>query len=359
MASEDNIIISSAEEDKTVIVVQEAQSVTECHSILNQVIGYASQSESAAARAERAAAEVGPTIDAANEAKAARDEATAARDAAQGYASKIEEDFGDISELSGRIDDKADRDDIPTELKNPHALIFSGNVSATYDGSEGVTIPLDAGGVDPSAIAEVYDDDRIYQPGDYVIADNVLYRAKKQAWGNGPPDDEYWDATSVGENLTQMAADHASKALISDAWSSSKNYVVGDYCIYNNVLYKSKLDDNVNHNPTNTTYWTATSVGAELNNTVIIDHTATITDIDKSVMRNPTSYAASAELMNNYVLTSVTTVDGSTSDMRNKVFVKQSSISRSNNQINFTAIAPTVDAAISGTVTIRLVFNHK
>lgn len=41
-------------------------------------------------------------------------------------------------------------DEIPSELKNPHALTFTGAVSGTYDGSSAVTIniPSDGGTVD-------------------------------------------------------------------------------------------------------------------------------------------------------------------------------------------------------------------
>lgn len=36
-------------------------------------------------------------------------------------------------------------DEIPSELKNPHALTFTGAASGTYDGSSAVTINIPSG----------------------------------------------------------------------------------------------------------------------------------------------------------------------------------------------------------------------
>ena len=57
--------------------------------------------------------------------------------------------------------------------------------------------------------------------------------------------------------------DVTSNTSISDAYSSTKTYAVGDYCIYNKSLYNCKVDC-TGQVPTNTTYWTKVSVMEEM-----------------------------------------------------------------------------------------------
>lgn len=51
---------------------------------------------------------------------------------------------------------------------------------------------------------------------------------------------------------------------VSDLWNWSKNYSAGQYCIYNNTLWKSKVSNNLGNTPPNETYWTPTSVAKNL-----------------------------------------------------------------------------------------------
>ena len=51
---------------------------------------------------------------------------------------------------------------------------------------------------------------------------------------------------------------------ISDAWNASTTYKVGQYCIYNNSLWKCILQHN-GQTPEDGTYWTKVSVGSEFN----------------------------------------------------------------------------------------------
>lgn len=46
----------------------------------------------------------------------------------------------------------ATKDDIPSELKNPYALTFTGAASGTYDGSSAVTINIPNGGTGGTAV---------------------------------------------------------------------------------------------------------------------------------------------------------------------------------------------------------------
>lgn len=50
--------------------------------------------------------------------------------------------------LRNLITDKASKDDIPTALKNPNAITFTGASTGTYDGSSALTINIPASGAD-------------------------------------------------------------------------------------------------------------------------------------------------------------------------------------------------------------------
>lgn len=70
-----------------------------------------------------------------------------------------------------------------------------------------------------------------------------------------------------GNDTVQIPTDAVvSKAqeIISDAYSATKTYTIGEYCIYNNSLYKCIANTSAGTAPTNSTYWTNTSVGEEL-----------------------------------------------------------------------------------------------
>ena len=52
-------------------------------------------------------------------------------------------------------------------------------------------------------------------------------------------------------------------SIISDAYDESKSYVAGEYCIYNNLLWKCLVQHN-GQTPTEGTYWTNVSVANEI-----------------------------------------------------------------------------------------------
>lgn len=68
---------------------------------------------------------------------------------------------------------------------------------------------------------------------------------------------------------TQDAIDEISnildeeKTMISDAWNSATAYTVGQYCIYNNTLWKCKVQ-NSGQVPSEGTYWTKTQIDDEM-----------------------------------------------------------------------------------------------
>ena len=68
---------------------------------------------------------------------------------------------------------------------------------------------------------------------------------------------------------TQDAIDEISnildeeKTMISDAWNNSTTYTVGQYCIYNNTLWKCLVQHN-GQEPSEGTYWTKTQIDDEM-----------------------------------------------------------------------------------------------
>lgn len=58
---------------------------------------------------------------------------------------------------------------------------------------------------------------------------------------------------------------NTNNSLISDVYDATNNYSAGEYCIFNNTLYVSLQDENINQTPNSSpTYWSATTIGSEL-----------------------------------------------------------------------------------------------
>ena len=124
------------------------------------------------------------------------------------------------SDLSGRIDDIAD------EKANNDIISDAWNTSTTYE------------------------------VGQYCIYNNSLWKCLVQNSGQTPTEGTYWTNVSV-------VNEKANNDIISDAWNTSTTYEVGQYCIYNNSLWKC-LVQNSGQTPTEGTYWTNVSVVNEI-----------------------------------------------------------------------------------------------
>ena len=73
-------------------------------------------------------------------------------------------------------------------------------------------------------------------------------------WQNG--------VTPINEdNMNQLVQE----PMISDAYDPTKTYAVGDYCIYNNTLYRCNTAITTAEAWT-AAHWTATSIASELEN---------------------------------------------------------------------------------------------
>lgn len=83
-----------------------------------------------------------------------------------------------------------------------------------------------------ASVADEYDVLVTYVPGDFCIYDNSVYRCIEETTGGWQ--DSCWEKKTLAEMYKEMEI----MTHISDAFSALKNYEKGGYCIYNNVLYK-------------------------------------------------------------------------------------------------------------------------
>ena len=74
---------------------------------------------------------------------------------------------------------------------------------------------------------------------------------------------EKTDYTPYCKSNVELANEKANNNIISDAWNDSTTYAVGQYCIYNNLLWKCLVQHN-GQTPSEGTYWTKTSITSEL-----------------------------------------------------------------------------------------------
>ena len=79
-----------------------------------------------------------------------------------------------------------------------------------------------------------------YNVGDYCIYQGVLYKCTTAITTAGEWDATKWKATSIDKELKEISSYTENKDVISDKYDSSKTYSVGDYCIYDDTLYKCK-----------------------------------------------------------------------------------------------------------------------
>ena len=68
---------------------------------------------------------------------------------------------------------------------------------------------------------------------------------------------------NLSGRIDDIADEKANNDIISDAWNASTTYAVGQYCIYNNSLWKC-LVQHSGQTPTEGTYWTNVSVANEI-----------------------------------------------------------------------------------------------
>lgn len=136
----------------------------------------------------------------------------------------------------------------------------------------------------PESIAAEYDDTASYTAGDFVMYQGILYKCNHIS-ATGSFDPTKWDAisatdyvnsvkSSLNTNISQLAGD------LSDAYSSSRTYAVGDLCILGNLLYKCNTAITTPEAWT-PAHWTATTlsdeIAAKANSSDVDNPSATIT----------------------------------------------------------------------------------
>lgn len=142
-----------------------------------------------------------------------------------------------------------------------------------------------------------YDASTAYVQNDLVHYDNSIWRCLvDDTTGQTPVEGTYWtifvesenaasgvtydgtsselSATNVQDAIDEVVDEKADSTIISDAYDSTATYAVGDYFIYDNVLYYVDVAC-TGITPPNTNYYTATSVSSEISNTWTLIGTST------------------------------------------------------------------------------------
>ena len=121
----------------------------------------------------------------------------------------------------------------------------------------------------------------------YVTSEGCLYSWNGTAWG----------VSSLSESdyltiLQQVLSD------IAPAYDSTATYAVGDYCIYNNVLYRCKTAITVAEAWT-AGHWTATSIGADIG-TALVGYDGTVYPSIGEAVREQVGSLVDAVTVNEY-----------------------------------------------------------
>ena len=91
---------------------------------------------------------------------------------------------------------------------------------------------------------------------------------------------------TLSGRIDDIADEKANNDIISDAWNASTTYAVGQYCIYNNSLWKC-LVQHSGQTPTEGTYWTKANVANEI--TLVNNSLGNTGKCDLLLTQKPTS----------------------------------------------------------------------
>ena len=81
-------------------------------------------------------------------------------------------------------------------------------------------------------LGDTYSAAATYNVGDYCIYNNIMYKCIVAVTSPEEFDSTKWSIANIGDVLTYIYTN------LGDAYSAAATYAVGDYCIYNNTLYK-------------------------------------------------------------------------------------------------------------------------
>lgn len=128
------------------------------------------------------------------------------------------------------------------------------------------------------SVAPLYSDSETYSVDDYCIHNDQLYICTTDIPVAESWTDAHWTSTTVVDELAAVREDVSMNAAdigtlntkvtnltnsISDAYSSSATYALGDLCIYNNRLYRCTTAVSTAE-AWNSSKWTATSIAKEI-----------------------------------------------------------------------------------------------
>ena len=131
-------------------------------------------------------------------------------------------------------------------------------------------------------ISEKYDNSKEYSDGDYCILDNSLWRCDCGDMNTiiGEPPSESnakWTKTNVSKALTNHSHTintllyniNRNRIMMSDEYDNTKAYSYGDYCIYNNSLWKciTSNGETISGETPNSSSdnWSITNIASEIN----------------------------------------------------------------------------------------------
>lgn len=114
-------------------------------------------------------------------------------------------------------------------------------------------------------VADAYSASDSHAVGDYVVRNGILYRCTTAIGSGGETwNAAHWTVVNIGDELVAIKADIGIlKEDLADAYSSSKTYAVGDYCLKDGVLYRCTSAISTAEAWTSG-HWTAVQVGEEL-----------------------------------------------------------------------------------------------
>ena len=98
---------------------------------------------------------------------------------------------------------------------------------------------------------------RLSIPGGNTLSNDITYPMIRSASVSDSTYEKYIPSNST------LSDEKANKDILSDAWNASTIYAVGQYCVYNNSLWKC-LVQHSGQTPSEGTYWTKVSVANEI-----------------------------------------------------------------------------------------------
>ena len=166
-------------------------------------------------------------------------------------------------------------DNLAVNLDNK-SLIYNGNLAVNIDNKSLKCTDNLAVNIDNKSL--VYDDTNMYVKvaidGStikydsvhgylYVDASNFNINDLNNIAITSPADGQTLVYDSATQKWKNGQGQSSISSVISDAWNASTTYAVGQYCIYNNSLWKC-LVQHSGQTPTEGTYWTKVTVANEI-----------------------------------------------------------------------------------------------